>query len=146
MKSAGLLIAAIIIILMMPACLVSINEFRMAEQVDEYNVTTGGGVTEADVVLSQDLFSDETRNADATSNLSSDAPIASTYASATNTLTITGLEASADRRLTVTYQIDALSDYWGAGTGTRVWPILLILGVLGVVTGAVIYATRRGGE
>lgn len=144
MKTAALLIAALIAILLMPAAITSIDSFRMMDQTDEYNVSTAENATSTTVTLSQELFGDETRNVSASSNLTTDAPIASSYTSASQVLTVTGLDDDADRLLTVEYKIDGLSDYWGAGTGARVWPIMLILGVIGIVTAGVYNATRRG--
>lgn len=144
MKTAALMIGAVIVILLLPAAIISIDDFRLADQEDEFIVSTGGAETSKDVTLSQELFGDETRNASVSSNVTADAPIASSYASATQALTVTGLAVSESHRLTVTYKIDALTDYWGAGTGARVWPIMLILGVIGIIAGAVYNATRRG--
>lgn len=144
MKTAALMIGAILVILLMPATLLSIDDFRMADFQNEYNVATGAGENTTSVTLSQELYGDETRNAIVTSNVTADAPIASSYTSSSRALLVTGLAASESRRLTVDYQIDALEDYWGAGLGSRVWPLFLILGVLGIVAGAVYNATRKG--
>lgn len=142
MKTAALMIGAIIVSLLLPATVTAIDDFRLTDQVDLFNSATGGGETTVDVTLSQELFGDETRNASVSSNLTTDAPIASSYVSGTQVLTVSGLIASESHRLTVTYKIDALEDYWGAGTATRVWPIMLVLGVLGIIVGAVYNATR----
>lgn len=144
MKTVALMIGAIILMLLMPATIESIDNFRLTDQVDIFDTTTGVADTDSEVTLSQELFGGETRNATVTSNVTADAPIASSYVSATRVLTVTGLEASESHRLTITYKIDGLTQYWGAGTGARVWPIMLILGVLGVIAGAVYNATRRG--
>jgi len=144
MKTVALMIGAVILMLLMPAAITSIDDFRMTDQEDQFITTTGAADTDSDVTLSQTLFGDETRNATVSSNVTADAPIASSYVSATKVLTVIGLEASESHRLTVTYKIDALTDYYGAGTGARVWPLMLILGVLGIIAGAVYNATRRG--
>lgn len=144
MKSAALIIAVVIIILALPAVLVSLDDFRLDEQVDTYVVTTDNVTTTYSATLSQDLYNDDTRNASVSSNYTSDAPIASSYTSASNTLSITGLAVSRTRMLTVTYDIEGLNDYFGAGTGARIIPLLIILGTLAVVAGAVAYAWHRG--
>ena len=144
MKTATLILGAVIILLFIPSAMDSIDDFRTTEQVDAYDITTGGGVTTANVTLSQELFGDETRNASVSSNMTVDAPIASSYVSNTQALNVIGLEASTERRLTVTYAIDALDDYPGAGVAARVWPILLILGVIGIIVAAVYNATQKG--
>jgi len=143
-KAASNLIAAGILILLLPAMLLGVDQFRLADQVDPFAVDTGGGETSVDVTLSQELYGDETRNASITSNVTADAPIASSYVSATRVLTVTGLQASTAHYLTVTYKIDRLDDYWGAGAGAKVIPVLLILGILCIVGGAGYQAFSRG--
>lgn len=142
MKTAALLIAAVIVILLMPATLISIDAFRLTDQEDEYNVTTAAGVTAYNATLSQELFGDNTALASVSSNLTTDAPIASSYDN--QVLNVTGLTADASRRLTITYSRDNLGDYWGMGTVARVWPLMLGFGVLGIVVAGVYNATRRG--
>lgn len=144
MKSVLLIIGAVIVIILLPATLTSIDDFRAKDQIATYNVDTGGGVTTATVTLVEDLFNDLTANVTISSNSTDDAPIASSYSSTTNVLTVSGLIASESRQLTVTYKIDALADYFGAGTGARVWPLMLVLGVIGIVVGAVYNATKHG--
>lgn len=144
MKTVALLIGAVLLVLLMPAAITSIDDFRQSDYENQFDVTTGVGETSASVNLSQELFGDETANAVVTSNITSDAPIASSYVGSTQTLTITGLAASETRRLTVDFKIDALTDYFGAATGAQVWPLMLILGVLGVVAAAIYSAVRRG--
>lgn len=144
MKAATSIIAAGIIILLLPAMILAIDQFRLVDQEDPFNETTGGAETSVTVTLSQDLFNDETSNASVSSNVTDDAPIASEYNSTTNVLTITGLEADTSHYLTVTYSIDRLGDYFGAAAGARVVPVLLILGVLCIVGGAGYQVFRRG--
>lgn len=143
MKPVTLLLGAVVIILMMAAVLTAVDNFRMTEYEESHIVTTAN-VTTAPVTLSQELFSDETYNAGVTSNVTADAPIPSSYVSSTQVLTVSGLAVSETRLLTITYQIDALEDYFGASLGARVWPLMLVLGVIGVIVGAVYNATRHG--
>ena len=144
MKAATNLIAAGIILLLLPAMILAIDQFRLADQVDPFVVTTGAAANTTSVTLSQDLYGDETRNASVSSNVTGDAPVASSYVSSTNVLTISGLLADTSHYLTVTYKIDRLGDYFGAGAGARVVPVLLVLGVLCIVGGAGYQAFRRG--
>lgn len=144
MKTATLLVAAVIIILLLPASILAIDQFRLDEQTDPFNVTTAAGVTSANITLSQELYGDETRNASVSSNLTADAPVASDYTGSTQVLYITGLQASESHQLSVEYKIDRMGDYFGAGTGAKVLPILLILGILCIVGGAGYQAFGRG--
>ena len=142
MKAATNIIAAVIIILMLPAMLLGIDDFRLQDQADPFVVASGA--TSANVTLSQDLYSDDTINVSSiTSNTTGDAPIANSYTSATNVLNITGLDSGSSHYLTVTYSVDRLGDYFGAGAGAKVIPVLLILGILCIVGGAGYQAFSR---
>jgi len=143
MKSIILIISACLIIILLPAVLLSINDFRMDDYEASYTTATGANATTTDLTLTQELFSDETYNAVVTSNLTSDAPIPSSYVAATQVLTVSGLTASNSRLLTVTYQIDALGDYMGMGILSTVWPIFIGMGVLGIIVAAVYQATKK---
>lgn len=144
MKSVLLIIGAVIIIILLPATLTSINNFRSADYEEPHDVTTTNPDTTADITLSQTLFNGKTYNVVVTSNITADAPIPSAYVSATKVLTVSGLETDATRRLTVAYKIDGLEDYVGASLGAQVWPLMLALGVIGIIVGAVYTATRHG--
>lgn len=144
MRPALLVIAAVIIVLLLPASIVALNEFRMTDYEEPHNITTGAGETTANVSLSQELFNDDTALVSLSSNNTSDAPIPYLYTSATRYLLITGLVEDDTRQVTVTYKIDNLTDYVGAGVAAKVWPVFLILGIIGIVAAGVYSATRRG--
>jgi len=128
---------------MLPAMMLSIDQFRLTDQADPFLAASGANSTT--VTLSQELYNDDTANVSSiTSNVTSDAPIANSYVAATQVLTITGLQTGSDHYLTVTYSIDNLGDYFGAAAGSRVLPVLLILGILCIVGGAGYQAFRRG--
>lgn len=146
MKALALIIGAAVVILLLGAVISAINDFQTTDVQEPYNITTGGGITTADIILSQELFGDNTISATVTSNFTADAPVPSTYDSSTQTLTITGLVESESRRLTIDYKTDGLWNFPGAGVATRMWPIMLVLGVIGLIAGAVIVATRHGGD
>ena len=143
MKSGGMIICAVIVLLLLPAVIGAINDFQQADQTDEFTVATGD-TTQSSVTLSQDLYDDATRNASLSSNLTSDTPIASTYTTATNALLVTGLTGNSTRRLTVEYGIDNLGDYTGASIAIKVWPMLLVLGSICLIVAAVVVASKRG--
>lgn len=103
------------------------------EQV-EANVVTGAMETDADVVLDRALWGGATANVlSITSDEVTDVPVANTYTGATNTLNIRGLAADDTRTLTITYEVDALTDYTGMGQMVAVAPLLLFMGVLGAM-------------
>lgn len=143
MKSAVLLLTAMVLMLFAYPVIVSLNDFRSRDYAEPHIVTTGGGITTADVVLVNELFSNATANAVVVSTDADDAPYPTAYVPATNTLSIAGLAAATTRTLTVTYRIAALSDYPGADLSARFWPALLVLGIIGLIGGAIYNATRN---
>lgn len=145
MKAALLIISAILIIGFLPFAVASIEEFRSVDYSEPHIVDTGIGETDADVVLSQDLFNDATANVSLSSDNGDDAPIPSAYTAATHTLNISGLADDDSRTMTITYKIGALDDYFGADLGARMWPTMLILCVIGLMGAGVYDVTRRGG-
>ena len=142
MKPVMLIIGAIMVILLLGATLTAIQSFRGGDYTDTFNVTTTNE-TSVSKVLSQSLLDDVTANAVISSNCTDDAPVPSSYTSATKALVIAGLETSTQRILTVAYKYPQLDTYWGADLGARAWPLFLVLGVIGIIAGAVYSATRR---
>ena len=144
MKAVVMVVGATILILLAPAVMLSIDSFRLAEVEEDHIVTTSGATT-ASITLSNELYNDHIYNATATSNVTGDAPIPTSYTSATRALVISGLLDNTSHRLSLTYQIDGLEDFWGAQLGARTLMLFLILGIIGVIVGAV-YTATRGGE
>jgi len=146
MKSLALMLGAAVVILLLGAVIFAVNDFQTTDVQEPYNITTGANVTTTDIILTQELFGDNTISAEVTSNLTSDAPIPSEYDSTTQTLTVAGLVESESRRLTIDYKTDGLWNFPGAGIATRMWPVLLVLGVIGLIIGAIVAAVRHGGD
>lgn len=144
MKAASILIAAGVIVLMMAGFMSALNSFMVKTQTDPYTVTTAAGVTSANVTLSQDLYAGATSRVTVSSTDTTDNPIAWTYTTATRVLLVTGLEANTSRTLTIAYDIDNLTVFWGAGVTAKVIPTLLLLGVLSIVAGGVRSAFTHG--
>ena len=143
-KSVSLIIGAAIVILLLGGVLSAINEFRSTDVQESYDVTTAANVTSTAVAIVHELFGDNTISAEVSSNLTADAPIPYSYVANTQVLTITGLEADNTRRLTLDYLTDGLWDYPGASIAASMWPIMLVLGVIGLIVAAVISASRHG--
>jgi hypothetical protein len=81
-----------------------IKGWRTNNTTQSFTVTTGGGVTTANVTLAYDLYQASLPEIIAlTSNNVSDTPVASSYTESTKVLDITGLAASTTRNLTVNY-------------------------------------------
>jgi hypothetical protein len=143
-KSLALIIGAVCVILLLSGALLAINDFRSTSVTEEYDITTDGAEVSSNVTLVHELFGDNTISASITSDYAGDAPIAYSYTASTQKLIITGLDASQTRRLTIVYKTDALWDYPGASISARMWPLFIVLGVIGLIAAAVVSATRRG--
>ena len=144
MKSLSLIIGAVIVILLLSGVLSAVNSFRSTEIEAAYDVTTDASTNTTSIILAHELFGDNTVSAVVASNITVDAPIPFSYTSSTKTLLVTGLEVSETRRLTIDYLTDGLWDYPGASLTARMWPLMIGLGIIGLVVAAVIAATRRG--
>ena len=146
MKPVMLIIGACMIILLLAGVLTGIQDVRSTSHTDAFgSVTTAAAVTTANVTLVEDLFGDRTAEVTSvTSNLTTDIPLVYSYTAATNRLIISGLTASETRTLTVVYKIGRLTDYFGVDTAIRTWPMFLVLGVIGIIAGAVYSASKRG--
>ncbi len=146
-KSVGTIIGACLIILLLSSILVGINTFRSTDHTESHgHVETGAAVTSADVVLTLALFDATIANATVTSNTTLDIPLVTAYTSSTKALTVTGLHASDNRTLTIAYKIGDLDSYLAADLGSRLYPVLLVLGVIGIIIGAVVNAFKRTDE
>jgi len=119
-----------------------IKGWRTETQVQAASVTTAAAVTSANVTLTADLFQDDTAEVTGiTSNVTMDAPVASTYVSATKVLLVGGLTAGADHTLTITYIAESENDVMRA-----VGPFLGIM-VFGGLLVAIFYGAfhkKRG--
>ncbi len=113
----------------------------------EAAVTTGVSETTADVVLDEELWKSRTTSVTSiTSDNGGDTPVADSYVEATQTLTVSGLVESDTRELTITYEYDALTDYTMMGMLVSWAPVLLLLGIFGLIGGALWAAVSfRGG-
>lgn len=145
MQSIGRIIGACLIILLLGSILVGINTFRSQSLTEAHgSLATGAGVTSYGVPLTVDLFDAYIYNVTSvTSNETTDVPLVTAYASATKIITITGLAESKTRTLTVIYKISSLDSYLAADLGARLYPFLLVLGVIGIIVGAVVVSFKR---
>ncbi len=130
----GIIMVSVMFVLF-PIILDSSHELQTdATTETEAAVVTGVGVTNADVVLTNDPWQDDVDYVlTITSDEVTDVPVANTYTTATNTLNITGLAADDSRTLTITYETDALGDYTGMGALVGIAPLLIFVAVIGAV-------------
>ena len=146
MRTVMMLAGAMILTVLLVAFITGIDDARMVEFEELHNATTGAGANTTVVTLTQELFNDETRHVTISSNLTSDAPVPSSYATATQKLTVGGLAASETRQLTVGYKIDRLGEYYAMGVALKVFPMLLGLGIIGLIAAAIYQGVRGNTE
>ena len=83
--------------------------FRTDLREDSFTVSTGVGETSSSVILFDNVYDDDTSTISIVSNDADDAPLYSSYNTSTRSLAFSGLAASTDRTIKVTYDVDALS-------------------------------------
>ncbi len=139
MKGIIALFGGTFLIILMGAMLTGLIAFRSTSQSADYDVTTAAGATSANITLVQSVLDADIANiTSVTSNITTDAPLASTYTDATKKVLVSGLDDDAARRLTVIYRAPALNSYVGADTAAKWWPLFLVLGIIAVITAAII--------
>lgn len=146
MKVVMTVIGVIVILILFGTMLGGISEAETDLRTDSFAaVVTGGGITDADVVLVTDLYDNSILNVDSiTSDLGTDVPLVNTYTAITNTLHIHGLTASETRTLTVIYKYDALTgDKEPVGTFLGFLPTLVIIAVVVIVIAVLVVAFKN---
>lgn len=145
MKSLMLLIGACVIVLLLSAVVTGVQDFRSTSYTEAHGAqVTNAATTSANITLTQDLFMDRTSEVTSVSSgLGTDVPLVYSYTAASNILVVSGLTADATRTLTVVYKIGNLTDYWGVDLASRTILTFLVLGIIGLVAGAVYHASKR---
>lgn len=149
MRAALAVIGVIIILTLFGTMMYGINQAQTDQRVDAFvAVATGGGITEAPVVLVADPFGNAlTSVTEIVSNNALDAPLPDAYVAGTNTLTVRGLNAADTRTLTVTYMYGALVGQ-AAVTGEFLGlvPVFVAIAALLILVGAgiAVYSNRGG--
>lgn len=141
------IVGVAILMIVFPIIMTATHDLQTDDQADAFEaVVTGVGETAADVVLTIDLYSDDTEHVlSITSDNENDTPVAGTYTAATNTLNVTGLNADDTRTLTVEYETDALTDYTGMSALVGMTPLLIWVSILAIVIGGTWYAFKHNG-
>lgn len=143
---AGIVVLIIWFLIGTPATAVGIHNWQTDEVTQATVVTTSGGTT-ADIVLNNDLFRDTTSQvvSVASSESSSETPVATSYTSATKTLTISALDSgTTTRTITIVYYApvnDAIMNAVGPFLN-----VLVNLGVVGLVFWGVFGTGGRKGR
>lgn len=139
MRAALAVIGVIIILVLFGTMMVGIKSAQTLDRDDNFAaVTTGPGVTTANVVLVTDPFDNSILNIDSIiSDNTLDAPLPDSYVPASNTLTVRGLKDSDTRALIVTYSYGSLTGS-AAPTGQflKMIPIFVAIAALLIIVGA----------
>lgn len=144
MKGIIALFGGTFLIILMSAMLTGLVAFRSTSQSADYDVTTAAGATSANVTLILPVLDADIGNiTSVTSNITTDAPLANTYTDAIKRVLISGLDDDAARRLTVVYRTSSLNSYLGADIAAKWWPLFLVLGIIAVITAAIINGFRE---
>jgi hypothetical protein len=150
MRAALAVIGVIIILVLFGSMMAGIKSAQTDERDDAFNaVTTGPGVTTADVVLVTDIYDNDILNVSSiVSDNIADAPLANAYTPASNTLEIRGLADTDTRNLIVTYAYGTLT---GAASSTSSFlnmiPIFIAISAVVIIVGAGIFVfAHKGGS
>jgi len=105
MKKAEIFFAILAILVLLPFLFTGIANARQVTYTQTFpGVTTGGGVTTANVILLKPLFGADVVYVTAiTTTVGTDVPAVGTYTSASRTLQVIGLAESETRALEITY-------------------------------------------
>jgi hypothetical protein len=138
MMTIGMVFVILIIITVimpfMPGVFDAVHDARTGVDVVSANVTTGAGDNDATVTLVNPLYLDSLAYIDSiTSNVTGDSPVATSYNTATQVLTVAGLQVSSGHLLTVQHEYDQTAEFTGTGDTLAMAPVVLILGIIGIL-------------
>lgn len=118
-----------------------IKGWRTNNTTQNFTITTGGGVTTANVTLSYDLYQASLPEViSLTSSQITDSPVAASYDEATKTMLISGLAASLSRTLTINYYAETTDSVMRA-----IGPFLVIL-IIGGCVGLIFWGLFKKGR
>jgi len=123
----------------------AIYDFRTDLREDSFAVETPGANTTANMTLTKPVYDNDTNTIDLLSSLATDTPTYASYNGTSRLLGVSGLTASENRTMTVTYDIDALVANPSISTLMDVLPFIWLiciavfapLGLFAVFTGRV---------
>lgn len=98
---------------------------------ENFDNTTGAGVTSANETLSYAHYYEDLTDLTASSNNGSDTPVVLAYDEDDYVVTVGGLAESDSRILTIDYAREAHQEFTGFTSFLRLTPFLLILGGIG---------------
>jgi anti-sigma-K factor RskA len=114
-----------------------IKGWRTDDTTQAFVVVTAAGATTANVTLTSDLYQDKASEVISISSNETEAPVATSYDSATNHLLVSALNAATTRTLTVEYYADTDSTVMNA-----IGPFLAVL-IIGGLALATVYGVWK---
>ena len=132
MQKVLLAIVGLVVGLMLVATLLPdvVNEAASDPYSENYNVSTGAGVTNTTETLSYEHYYGDLTELSTTSDNGNDTPVVMSYDENAYDVFVTGLEASASRILTIGYVREANLQYTGFSAFLRMIPFICILGLV----------------
>ena len=123
------LIVVVSAILFMLPITEAIYDFRTDLREDTFSTETGAGTT-ANVTLLDDLYDDDLGSVDIDSDLATDHPLPNSYNATSQVLNVSGLTATSNRTLDITYDIDALSGNDAINAVADILPFIWMLCII----------------
>lgn len=137
-----LVIGIILIANIMPDTIVDATTEGYSEN---YDVDTGVGETSTTETLSFDHYYEDLTSLSATSDNENDTPAVMSYNEDTLAVTVSGLESSASRILTISYVRENYQQFTGFSSFIRLLPFIAIIGLaIAAIWGLFSHIKNRG--
>lgn len=117
-------------------------DFKTDVREDTKYIETAAGVTTGNITLVKSVYDDDTSTITITSDLYTDTPVFTSYNSTSRLVTFSGLTASEDRTITVSYDTDALTDAPAIAEFINILPFLwwaFIIMLIGAGVGYIVF-------
>jgi len=133
-----------VILLLMSMMMTAVKGSTTAPRTDSFSVTTGGGETTAIIGTQEFPWKGLTSSVEtiSSSQPTLDFPLCSFVSG--NEVTVSGLDASQTRVLTVTYLYDSNQGFMGASQMATIVPLLLWVGIICLVIGLGMAVFKKG--
>lgn len=138
----GIVVGLILIATILPSV---ITDVATDDYSENFNVSTGVGITSTDETLTYDHYYGDLTDLSATSDNENDTPVVMTYNEDTKVVNVDGLEASASRILNIAYVREAHQEFTGTSTFIRMIPLILVLGLIVAGIWGLFTGIRGGG-
>jgi hypothetical protein len=137
-------VALVVGILLITTILVdTVNDAATDDYAENFNVSTGVGVTNTTEELSYSHYYGDLTDLSATSDNGNDTPVVMSYDGDTYDVVVDGLEASASRILTINYVIEAHQEFTGFSAILRMVPFILLIGLFVAALWALFSSVRN---